>query len=118
MSRPPSPSKITGNWFVRMFKGWLCRRRLDRHDVSPLVHALYDHGENYAALTACEQMQYDQPQNVYAYVHAIDLAMRCHRNFKRAQRSLTRGREVLHNAHERDLLECFYLYVTSTIWLR
>jgi hypothetical protein len=96
-----------------MFRGWLCRRQLNRHDVSPLVHALFDHGENYAALTACEQIQQEQPQNVYAYVHAIDLALRCHRNIKRAQRSLTRGQAVLRNAHERDLLECFHLYATS-----
>ncbi len=98
-----------------MFRGWLCRRRLNRHDVSPLVHALADHGENYAALTACEQMQQDEPQNVYAYVHAIDLSLRYHRNTKRAQQSLSRGRAVLRSADERDLLECFHLYATSVM---
>ena len=115
MSHRRSPALLTDHWLGRMFRGWLCRRRLNRHDVSPLVHALFDHGENYAALSACEQIQLEQPQNVYAYVHAIDLALRCHRNIKRAHRSLSRGQAVLRDARERDLLECFHLYATSVM---
>lgn len=113
MSSQRDPSKFSNSWLMRMFRGWRCHRQLNRHDVSPMVHALYDHGEHYAALAACEQIQQEQPQNVYAYLHAIDLALRCYRNERRAQRSLNRGREMLRNASERDLLECFHLYATS-----
>jgi len=115
MTRRSPASPPTSNWVLRMYKGWLCRHRLNRHDASPLVHALYDHGEKYAALAACEQVQQEQPQNVYAYVHGIDLALRCHRNARRAQLSLSRGRAVLRNSNERELLECFHLYATSII---
>ena len=113
VKRPPPTHHISNHWVLRMYTGWLCRRRLNRQDVSPLVHALFDHGEKYAALAACEQVQQEQPQNLHAYIHGIDLALRCHRNVRRALRSLNRGQATLKNSHERDLLECFHLYATS-----
>ena len=111
-----SPRMATTTWCARMFKGWVCRCRLDRYDVSPLVYALFDDGENTAALAACERAQTDNPQNVYAYLHAIDLSVRCCQDFARARESFRLGVTILDDAGDRELLECFHLYATSFVW--
>ena len=111
-----SPRMATTTWCARMFKGWVCHCRLDRYDVSPLVHALLEDGENAAALAVCERAQIDNPQNLYAYLHAIDLSVRCHQDFARAWQSFRLGVTILEDADDRELLECFHLYATRFVW--
>lgn len=118
MSDEMARSARTGalSWCSRMLKGWMCSWRLNRRDVSPMVHSLFDHGEKSAAIAACEQAQVSDPQNVYAYVHAIQLTVRYYRNFAQARLYLERGTATLRDPADRELLTSFHLYATSLNW--
>lgn len=115
MSRPAPPPPASTSWLLRMIRGWRCRSGLNRRDASSLVHTLYNFGNKHAALAVCERLQQEQPQNFFAYLHGIDLAVRSGRNLSRARRSLDRGLASLKDARERELLASLHLYVSSFI---
>jgi len=79
-----------------------------------MVHALWNFGEPLAAIEACKTVLAGNPQQVYAYIHIIDLAARELRDAKRAHKYYLRGLATLNSARDRELLESFFLY-TSTM---
>jgi hypothetical protein len=97
-------------WCVRLSRGWSCRLRLDRRDVGPMVHTMWNFGEPLAAIEACKTILVSNPQHVYAYIHIVDLAARDVRDFRRAHRYYMRGLSTLSSPHDRELLASFFLY--------
>ena len=100
-------------WGVRLCRGWYCRLRLDRNDAGPMVHVLWNFGEPLAAIEACKTILVDNPQNVYAYIHIIDLAAREVRDFKRAHKYYRRGLSTLNHSRDRELLASFFVYTAT-----
>lgn len=104
-------------WFPRLLRGLRYRLRLDRNEASAMVGSLANFGETAAAVEACRRAVEDNPHNVHAYLHMIDLCGRCFRDLRHAEEYHRRGVATLNDPTDVELLESFYLY-TSTFNFR
>lgn len=112
-AKRPKSHTVRHGW-VRLIRGARCRWQLDRNDASPLVYALWNFGESYAAINACKRLITSNPANAYAYIHLIDLLMGHFKDFNKAEKYYRKGISELQDADSRELLESFYLY---TCWV-
>ena len=98
------------SWLDHLLQGARCSWNLARRDASFLVAILEDQGDMQGAVEACRQAVHNDPQNVYAYIHMIDLTGRVFRDLARAKKYFERGLATLEDAADRQLLDAFYLY--------
>lgn len=107
------PQVSAARWCLRMCRGWYCWLRLDRRDAGPMVHALWNYGEPLEAIEACKSAISRKPQNVYAYLHIVDLLACEAHDYTRAYKYYARGIAKLTSSRDRELLESLFLYTMT-----
>lgn len=78
-----------------------------------MVHALWTYGEPLAAIEACRSVISRKPQNVYAYIHIINLLVCEARDYTRAYKYYARGIAKLPRSRDRERLESLFLYTMT-----